>query len=106
MTEQVREEEEQLRDLAIRRIRRRLDFKAHLFAFVVVNGFIVAIWALTGSGFFWPIFPMLGWGIGVAFNAWDVYVRAEPTEEQVICEMEELRGRIAQPAAPEGEPVR
>ena len=33
MTEQVREEEEQLRDLAIRRIRRRLDFKAHLFAF-------------------------------------------------------------------------
>jgi 2TM domain len=62
MTEQVREEEEQLRDLAIRRIRRRLDFKAHLFAFVVVNGFLVVSWSLTGSGFFWPIFPDAGMG--------------------------------------------
>jgi len=106
MTEQVREEEETLRDLAIRRIKRRLDFKAHLFAFVVVNSFLVAIWALTGSGFFWPIFPMLGWGIGVAFNAWDVYVRAEPTEEQVLREMEELRGRMARPPVPEDETLR
>ncbi|HEY2802392.1 MAG TPA: 2TM domain-containing protein, partial [Actinomycetota bacterium] len=65
MTEQIREDEE-LRDLALRRIKRRSDFKAHLFAYVVVNGFVVAIWALAGSGFFWPIFPMLGWGIGVA----------------------------------------
>ena len=26
---------------------------------------LVAIWALTGAGYFWPIWPMLGWGIGV-----------------------------------------
>src|SRR5438552_3785580 len=27
----------------------------------MVNTFIVAIWAVTGAGFFWPVFPMVGW---------------------------------------------
>ena len=30
---------------------------------------LVAIWALTGAGYFWPIWPMLGWGIGVLADA-------------------------------------
>ena len=23
----------------------------------------VAIWALTGMGYFWPVWPILGWGV-------------------------------------------
>ena len=30
---------------------------------------LVVIWALTGAGYFWPIWPMLGWGIGVLSHA-------------------------------------
>jgi hypothetical protein len=26
------------------------------------------IWATAGSGFFWPTFPAVGWGIGLAFT--------------------------------------
>ncbi|MBA3437053.1 MAG: XRE family transcriptional regulator, partial [Thermoleophilaceae bacterium] len=26
---------------------------------------LVAIWALTGEGYFWPVWPALGWGIGL-----------------------------------------
>ena len=26
---------------------------------------LIAIWALTGMGYFWPVWPILGWGIGV-----------------------------------------
>lgn len=26
----------------------------------------LAIWLLTGAGYFWPVWPILGWGIGVA----------------------------------------
>ena len=33
--------------------------------YVAVMALLVAIWALTGMGYFWPIWPMLGWGIGV-----------------------------------------
>jgi len=83
--------DETLRAAAIRRIKKKSEFKAHLFAYVVVNGFLVALWAVTGAGYFWPIFPILGWGIGVAFNAWDVYWRTVPTEQRIQREMDRLR---------------
>ena len=48
---------------------------------------------MTGAGFFWPAFPIAGWGIGVVANAIDVYVLHDPTEEQITTEMERLRRR-------------
>ena len=30
---------------------------------------LVGIWALTGHGFFWPFFPIAGWGIGLGCHA-------------------------------------
>ena len=64
-----------------------------MLAYTLVNAFLVSIWAVTGAGFFWPVFPIMGWGIGLAFNAWDVYRRQVPTEEQILHEIEELRRR-------------
>jgi hypothetical protein len=39
--------------------RRRPD----LGPYVAVSVMLVAIWALTGMGYFWPVWPILGWGI-------------------------------------------
>ncbi len=47
------------------RRRRRGPDPDHLRAYIAVNAMLVAIWALTGAGYFWPIWPILGWGIGV-----------------------------------------
>jgi hypothetical protein len=30
---------------------------------------LVLIWAVTGAAYFWPIWPILGWGIGVLSHA-------------------------------------
>jgi len=49
------------------------------------------VWALTGDGFFWPAFPIAGWGIGLAFHAWDAYGRVGFTEGKVRREMDHLR---------------
>ncbi len=85
--------DEVLRDRAIKRLKKRRDFFAHLLVYVLVNAFVVAIWALTNpDGFFWPIFPMAGWGIGVVMNAWDVFLNDEFDEEQIRREMERLQG--------------
>jgi hypothetical protein len=35
----------------------------------------------------------VGWGIAVAFNAWDVYGRGPITEDQIRQEQERLRRR-------------
>src|SRR4051812_7590767 len=40
---------------------RRPDF----VPFVLVNLMLIVIWAATGAGYFWPIWPLLGWGIGL-----------------------------------------
>jgi hypothetical protein len=34
-------------------------------AFLATAALLVAIWALTGAGYFWPIWPILGWGVFV-----------------------------------------
>jgi uncharacterized membrane protein len=83
--------EDNLREQAIRVAKKKRDFRGHIAAYVLVNALLVGIWAVTGAGFFWPAFPMLGWGIAVAFNAWDVYARKSLTEDEIQREMERLR---------------
>lgn len=44
------------------------DFGEHLRVFIAVNALLVAIWALTGAGYFWPVWPFVGWGIAVVLH--------------------------------------
>ena len=87
--------EAELRDLALRRLKKRQDFRAHVVVYIIVNAFLWALWAIlsltNGWTFPWPIFPSVGWGIGVALNAWDVYGRRDITAADVDREVERLR---------------
>jgi hypothetical protein len=49
----------------------------------------VVIWFVVGGRFFWPMFPLFGWGIGLFFHAWDVF-RRPPSEERIRREMQRL----------------
>ena len=85
-----------LRERAIKRLKKRRDFTGHLLVYALVNAFLVVIWAMTApDGFFWPVFPIVGWGIGVVLNAWDVYRNDEFDEEQIRREIERLRAHAA-----------
>jgi hypothetical protein len=80
----VTEARERDRDRAVRQLKKRRDFRGHLFIYLLVNAFVVAIWALTDDhGFFWPVFVIGGWGIGLVMNAWDVYWRRDITEGDI-----------------------
>ena len=86
--------DDDLRQLALRRLKKRHDFYGHLLVYTLVNTFIVVIWALTdGNGFFCPIFPIAGWGIGVIMNAWDVFGSNGYDEDRIQREMRHLRPR-------------
>ena len=88
------DDQEILRERALKQLKKKRDFHAHLVVFVLVNSFIIAIWAVTSSGgFFWPVFPIGGWGIGLVMNAWDVYHGEDFTEEDIRREMARLRSR-------------
>jgi uncharacterized ion transporter superfamily protein YfcC len=83
--------EQVLRDKAVKQLKKQRDFRSHLLVYVLVNTFLVVIWVVTDQhGFFWPVFPIAGWGIGVIMNAWDVYGRQEITEDDIQREMHHL----------------
>ena len=84
--------EDALREQAVARLKKKRDFGMHVIVYVMVNTLLVAIWAITGTDFFWPIFPILGWGIGLAANAYDVYGRKPISESEIQQEITRLRG--------------
>jgi hypothetical protein len=94
MTERVTHDtvstDAELRQRAVKRLEDRRGLMAHSLAYVSVNMLLVAIWWVTGAGFFWPVFPIFGWGIGLAFHTWDVLWPAAG-EAQIQAEMERLR---------------
>jgi uncharacterized membrane protein len=76
------------RAAAIRRLKAKRGFAIHAAVFVAVNILLVVVWASTGGGYFWPIWPFLGWGIAVVFHGWSVYFRAPISEDDIRREME------------------
>jgi class 3 adenylate cyclase len=46
----------------------RQSFKIHLTVYLLVNVLLIGIWAASGGGYFWPVWPILGWGIAVALH--------------------------------------
>jgi 2TM domain-containing protein len=74
------------RRAAVKRIKARRDFWLHLLMYAVLNGAFIALWATTGQGYFWPMWVLAGWGIGVIANAWQVFARPI-SEEQIRREM-------------------
>ncbi len=76
--------------------KKRADFKKHLYTYIIINAFLWAIWYVTKGNHenvnwvtAWPIWPTLGWGIGIAFNYIDAYHSSK--EDMVEREYEKLK---------------
>lgn len=82
------DDHETSREAAVKRLKAKRDFKSHLATYVVVNLMLVAIWALSGRGYFWPIWPIAGWGVGLVLNAWTVYFQKPISEDEIRREMD------------------
>lgn len=75
------------RQAAIRRLNAKRGFRRHLGVYVLVNVMLVIIWAATGAGYFWPMWPIAGWGIGLLSHAFTVYADRPISEEAIQAEM-------------------
>jgi 2TM domain len=54
--------------------RRKSAFFRHLRTYCIVNGFLFLLNVITNpGGHLWVVWPILGWGIGVAFSAADAF---------------------------------
>jgi 2TM domain len=76
---------------------KRASFKSHLIAYVVVNTFLWALWyfgngqdqSYRHTGWPWPIWTTLGWGIGLAFHFAGAYIY--PKVNSVESEYDKLK---------------
>lgn len=60
--------------------KKRVAFKKHLATYIIMNTFFWALWLFSKGfngiefhGMPWPVWPGLGWGIGLAFNYFSAY---------------------------------
>jgi hypothetical protein len=61
---------------------KRAGFKRHLAIYIVINLFFWILWYFSNDedsgsntrGLPWPVWPMIGWGIGIVFHYIGAYV--------------------------------
>ena len=87
MSDEIQIEAQDPRTAAIARLKERREFAQHVVAYVVINAFLVAVWFLTGAGYFWPAWVIAGWGIGLVLHAYSVFVQKPISEADIEREM-------------------
>lgn len=60
--------ERQVRDY-VHKLRR---FYTDVLIYGLVNLGLILIWAISGGGYFWPIWVIVGWGIGLGVHAFSL----------------------------------
>lgn len=60
--------EHQARDY-VKKLRR---FYTDVLIYAAVNVGLILIWAISGGGYFWPIWVIIGWGIGLGVHAFSL----------------------------------
>ena len=90
----MREEERRERtrpgdyEQARRRLEKQRKFRSDVVAYVLINAFLIVIWAVNGSGYFWPGWVLGGWGVLLILDGWNAFYRRPVTETDIE---EELR---------------
>jgi hypothetical protein len=72
--------------------KKRVGFRRQLFMYIIVNIMFWLVWYYSEddhtSDFPWPVWPMIGWGIGIVFSYYDAY--ASPKSDAIQREYEKL----------------
>lgn len=86
---------DELRSAAIRQLKKKADFRRLAAIFIAVWVLLTAIWALSGMGYFWPVWAILGMAIALFFAGLDAYgtpKSSTPSETAIEREMRRLSG--------------
>ena len=85
------EEQDVERRLARKRVEAKRKFRSDVFAYVIVNAFLVVAWAISGRGYFWPGWVLAGWAVFLLIDAYRVYFSAPITDADIEREMRARR---------------
>lgn len=87
--------EDELRKDAIKRLKRKREFRGNIATYLFVNAILWGIWALTGAEINdtvpWPTWVSAIWGIILVLHAWRIYGQRSISEEEIQQEMGRMR---------------
>ena len=72
-------------------IARRRKLRADIVAYVVINAFLLVVWALTGAGYFWPAWVLAGWGVALLLDIWNFNQHRPITDADIDSELHTRR---------------
>lgn len=82
-------EQEETRRRAIKFLKRRGDFRAHVLVFIVTIVIVIVIWRMAGGEFFWLAFVIGVWWVVLTINFCFAY-RRDPSENAITHRIERL----------------
>ncbi|WP_458404495.1 2TM domain-containing protein [Methanobrevibacter sp.] len=86
-----------IREIAEKRVERKIKFKRNLYSYIFVNIILAVINFIFTPEYWWVLWVMFFWGIGVLINFLNAYVLFEKfdseeyRERKIQEEMEKLR---------------
>lgn len=86
---------EDIRDLARKRVKAKRDFWNLVLVFTVITVILNVIWFMSGyRSYYWPAWPMLGFVIAIFFNGINAYgPGSKPiSDEAVEREIRKIKG--------------
>jgi len=83
--------DKELRATALASLKQRRGLERQLRLYTITNVTLVVIWALSGRGEFWPIWPIAFWGLALVWQAIAYNHRPKPiSEDEIEREMKRL----------------
>lgn len=72
---------------ARQRLEKQRKFRGDVVAYVLINAFLIGVWAVTGFGYFWPGWVLGGWGLLLLLDGWNAFYRRPVTDSDVEAEL-------------------
>ena len=76
--------EEQIYEEARKKVRVRKRFYSGLATYLIVNAVLIVVWALTGQGYMWFLWPLGIWGVFVLGDYLRLFVFGKGSDQQAI----------------------
>ncbi len=75
-------------DIARKRVKKKMEFRAHLVSYIAIMAFLFVINMLT-SNYMWVVWPAMGWGLGLLFHGLETYgIIGDKDQEEELIERE------------------
>ncbi len=77
---------------ARKRIERRWKLQGDVVAYLVINAFLIVVWAVTGRGYFWPAWVLCGWAVFLFLDLLS-FLHGPVTQADIDAELGRIRSQ-------------